>query len=527
MSDSTTDSSLLSALLDSERVRDLIQKKPSAPITAPPQQTAVFTSKSVRAPSSVSLDASSSILFNGISLDTTNMRDTFGNGAAPLKPESLRVSSGSSEQQRVDLLGDVHAKIRSALPPPAPGFFMFGGAVTFLQTGNAQQLVVPEVRMEYSVDESIVLGKGATKTAHPIRGDDTKIALVMEVNDESFPSFLTEFAMQIVLHGVLSSALEKMIPQVYEIVRSDNKLVVTTQRVGKTLDVDMKSSPSDQTFCVCLYQVARTLQWLRRNCNFIHGDLKMNNVALDGVPSGCPSVQSYIFDFGFSSFDLEDPRVHVSPKPRYADITTTPLSGGPPGHNDLLFFLATSYIVWRKIIGAFNSPKVRSVLHGYVMYLMNTLYVRIRDVIKDDRFMKQRMYAMYNPNSAGVLDGTVGIELVKLILNEYKADACISGLLSEEFDDIELSRKEAEYRARAHECSEKLEHALRELKQFEGSPRKLLRRVTNALKMSELSVQDLERYISDLRSMTMVLVDRRKKLTTSAALPTKAPWRPT
>lgn len=432
---------------------------------------------------------------------------------------ALRRTSPLSPQVPIKNRAAELAALQARLPPPAwPTNSLFDRAVRSLQQRSPDVLLDNQ---KVPIDTSVTLGAGASKTAHPVRGDDTKIALVTRVS----VSVVTEAAVQIILHKVLTDFVGSLdasrrkhyalIPEVFSVSRVNGKCVIVMQRIGKSLDKTLLENKSDQTFCICLYQVARTIQWLRKKCNFIHGDLKMDNVALTEFPSECPTVQSYIIDFGFASMDLEEPRVRVAPRPKYMDTTTRTL--GPPGHNDLLFFLITSYVGWRDMISSYNAPKIRSVLQGYALYLVNTLYVQLRAKTSTDQ------YAIYNANSAGVLDDSVGVEIARIILNEYKSNACIASMLADNVEDqSQLSTKEAMYRARANDCAEKLE----QLQTANKNPRKLLQRTRAALLAADVSASDLERAIQELRAVSLVLIDRRKKMIAPPPTTARIPWRP-
>ncbi len=316
---------------------------------------------------------------------------------------------------------------------------MYRRAVEYLRSKKESDFVSDDV---VDVVRTSKTAEGGSKAAFPVRGEQGKIALILirkRPDADEIRDLLTEAAMQVVLHHKLTNFLNKLapekrrhyarIPEVYTVARDNREgIVIVTERVDEMLDEYLERSPSDQIFCLCLYQVTRTIAWLRKKFNFIHGDLKMNNVAVERTPSECPPVQSYIIDFGMSSFESVRDNVRVAKQALYIDTSRSKNAHGVHSHNDILFFLLSTWKLWKDVIQAYNEPKARSFLKMYTKYLTSTLFKDVRAKVKS-RDVRDPLYAIYNKNTAGDFDDSVGIDLVRMILQDFKANHCVQKIL--------------------------------------------------------------------------------------------------
>ena len=83
----------------------------------------------------------------------------------------------------------------------------------------------------------------------------------------------------------------------------------------------------------------------------------------------------------------------------------------------------TSYVYWKKIIPALNEDKMNNVMLSYVTYLMNNLQHLLNGT--------KHMYALYNSNSISDFDDSIGIDIIRVILGEFRKNKCIARLLHE------------------------------------------------------------------------------------------------
>ncbi len=281
-----------------------------------------------------------------------------------------------------------------------------------------------------------LLGQGTFKNVYKYGSD-----MVLLVPKGQPDEFLRDAAKQMVIAEIFQTHYVSLdpeqrlhfarIPRIQWIGWIQGTPVVLMERVPDVLDTVMTKKRDLKTFCVCMYQLTRTIRWLHKKCKFIHGDLKMNNVGLRTL-SSCPMVQAYILDFGFASFELPD--VTVPPQHIYMDTSTR--RAGPHGNNDILFFLVTSYTAWHDVL-RYQRNSIQSALEAYVMYLVDTIFARVRRDLPGAGAVAQH-YSVYNPGTAGpTFDDAVQLDVVRVILASFKADACVARILHQSSADPE------------------------------------------------------------------------------------------
>lgn len=324
----------------------------------------------------------------------------------------------------------------------------------YLKTSNPNEFGIIEKYTFEQMKGLPFVGSGSYKNVYSWN-EDTVVVAPKEANVHEFKEFLTEAAKHVLIHNLWKTQLWDQIdderkqhyasiPEIVAIswiVSANTSLyvpIIIMEKIPAILSNYMKYNHVNKRrdFCIVLYQITRTVQWLHRQCNFIHGDLKMNNVGLKVMKNGaCPRVQACLFDFGLSSIQWGE--VSIPSPLHYKNIYTPNKLEGAHGNNDILFFLISSYAVWGNYLG-FNRNNIRSILDAYIFYLVDMLYAQINSALPKD---KTRHYAAYNPTTAGKLfDGSVQYDVVRLILSSYKTDACVQLLLraTEEADDPDV-----------------------------------------------------------------------------------------
>ncbi len=335
-------------------------------------------------------------------------------------------------------------------------------ASEYLKTGRIESFSLATVTnhtFESVTHSDAFIAQGSYKVVYA-SSNEKYVTIVPNLDNRnlglSFDEFLTEAASQVLIYELWKEELwdslspEKRlhyakIPKIKSIhlltSRTLNKSipVIVMERLESNLEthmsVDGVSMDKRADFCIALYQITRTIQWLHKRCAFIHGDLKINNVAVTYLDE-CPRIHACLIDFGLSSFQIGSV-VRTSPV-RYVDINSKKKAPGMHGNNDILFFLLTSYTAWSDYLG-YDRYQISSILDAYVFYIVDNLWSRIERNLQGIKSVYPAHYSAYNPSTAGkYLNGSVQYDIVRFILSSYKTNECVNKLLHDTEVDLDM-----------------------------------------------------------------------------------------
>lgn len=245
-------------------------------------------------------------------------------------------------------------------------------------------------------------------------------------------SFHEESSKQIILCYLLDLALTSLppdehirfarIPRVTNIGFHDNdglRPFRIDERIDQTALQYIRSIPDQnerqRAFCVILLQVMNTLRVLRDECNFVHGDMKLDNLGVKLSDEG-KCVQSYILDFGLSCISWKDINIRSRISPYHAIVNATPVNLLP---NDLLFLLSSSITKIRGIFELGCADNDRCVMEKMILFILTTIGTgdmkKPHVVYEPLVFTGERARILSNENVEAIA--------CSLILN-YKARAC-------------------------------------------------------------------------------------------------------